>query len=91
LQADGDSSAGRAATIAANRQSFDLCDDGEGLDAGREIKANAGKLYKPPTHEGTQKEEAPPKEAKTAEVPSEVPNGVEETGVEPKTNGITAQ
>lgn len=31
------SNLGRAATVAAERKGFDICDDAEGLDAGREL------------------------------------------------------
>jgi len=36
---------GRSACIARNRTSFDLCDDAEGSDGGREVREGAKKLY----------------------------------------------
>jgi hypothetical protein len=38
----------------------------------------------------SRKEEEHPQEANTAEIPPEVPEGIEDTGIERKTNGITA-
>jgi hypothetical protein len=83
------SSIGRAATIAAHKKSYDLRDDAEGLDAGPQIKANAGLLYQAPPQAEPRKEEAPPKEAKTAEIPPTAPASIEETGLRQQTNGIT--
>jgi hypothetical protein len=61
--------AGRAACIAPNLTSFDLCDDAEGLDAGREVRDSVTKLYQAPKQEEPRKEEEHPKEPDTAEIP----------------------
>jgi hypothetical protein len=73
---------GRAAAIAADKASFDLCDDAEGLDGGREVGLSISENkfgYTAPV-----KDEAPP--APTTEIKVEVPMETPKAEV----NGVVA-